>query len=558
MTMTKPTSEQVTFLAAGSGATQRTALEKFRDVVSVKDFGAVGDGTTDDTAAVQAAIAAASSVWFPAGTYIVRNVTVGSGKTLMSDRSATIKLKQLASLDFSPCFNVTGNDVMFFGMRFDGNRAVQPADGFSDSWNTGANGTGKSNRAAILMDGVPTTTLSGLRIEQCEFTKFYAGSVVTRSVNDVCIRDCVFKESNLEGCFLYFSGSTRTSNASVTGCSFKSLYSGDPSVEANCILLSSYDGGIVSNNYGDDCGRNLVKLEACEDVIVDSNLYSNNRVANFNAMQAQAECHNIVFSNNVLRSVGHGLQVSSTVGTMTNIVIDGNVIEDITGTSGTPDGIVMQNVSGVTITNNTIRNSFRNGIYAAEVFGNVVISSNIVTKTGGSASSGTAILVGPNAGTAVDSVVITENLCNGHQNTTNGIIAVQQASGAAATIASLVISNNTMIGINATNNRGLRGTTGVVMTNGLISGNVSNANDEFYGGSGSTLCFRNNVSNDFIGSDTTMGRALPSATSPPSTGGFRIGDVVFHSAPAPSGNIGWVCTTAGSPGTWKAFGTISA
>jgi hypothetical protein len=344
----------------------------------------------------------------------------------------------------------------------------------------------------------------------------------------------------------------------VTGCSFKSLYSGDPSVEANCILLSSYDGGIVSNNYGDDCGRNLVKLEACEDVIVDSNLYSNNRVANFNAMQAQAECHNIVFSNNVLRSVGHGLQVSSTVGTMTNIVIDGNVIEDITGTSGTPDGIVMQNVSGVTITNNTIRNSFRNGIYAAEVFGNVVISSNIVTKTGGSASSGTAILVGPNAGTAVDSVVITENLCNGHQNTTNGIIAVQQASGAAATIASLVISNNTMIGINATNNRGLRGTTGVVMTNGLISGNVSNANDEFYGGSGSTLCFRNNVSNDFIGSDTTMGRALPSATSPPSTGGFRIGDVVFHSAPAPSGNIGWVCTTAGSPGTWKAFGTISA
>jgi hypothetical protein len=558
MTMTKPTSEQVTFLAAGSGATQRTALEKFRDVVSVKDFGAVGDGTTDDTAAVQAAIAAASSVWFPAGTYIVRNVTVGSGKTLMSDRSATIKLKQLASLDFSPCFNVTGNDVMFFGMRFDGNRAVQPADGFSDSWNTGANGTGKSNRAAILMDGVPTTTLSGLRVEQCEFTKFYAGSVVTRSVNDVCIRDCVFKESNLEGCFLYFSGSTRTSNASVTGCSFKSLYSGDPSVEANCILLSSYDGGIVSNNYGDDCGRNLVKLEACEDVIVDSNLYSNNRVANFNAMQAQAECHNIVFSNNVLRSVGHGLQVSSTVGTMTNIVIDGNVIEDITGTSGTPDGIVMQNVSGVTITNNTIRNSFRNGIYAAEVFGNVVISSNIVTKTGGSASSGTAILVGPNAGTAVDSVVITENLCNGHQNTTNGIIAVQQASGAAATIASLVISNNTMIGINATNNRGLRGTTGVVMTNGLISGNVSNANDEFYGGSGSTLCFRNNVSNDFIGSDTTMGRALPSATSPPSTGGFRIGDVVFHSAPAPSGNIGWVCTTAGSPGTWKAFGTISA
>jgi hypothetical protein len=53
--MTKPTSEQVTFLAAGSGATQRTVLDKLRDVVSVKDFGAVGDGTADDTAAIQAA-----------------------------------------------------------------------------------------------------------------------------------------------------------------------------------------------------------------------------------------------------------------------------------------------------------------------------------------------------------------------------------------------------------------------------------------------------------------------------------------------------------------------
>jgi len=48
-----------TFTQAGAGATPRTVESKLRDVVSVKDFGAVGDGVADDTAAIQAAGTAA-------------------------------------------------------------------------------------------------------------------------------------------------------------------------------------------------------------------------------------------------------------------------------------------------------------------------------------------------------------------------------------------------------------------------------------------------------------------------------------------------------------------
>lgn len=44
----------------------------------------------------------------------------------------------------------------------------------------------------------------------------------------------------------------------------------------------------------------------------------------------------------------------------------------------------------------------------------------------------------------------------------------------------------------------------------------------------------------------------------PTTGAHSQNDVVWNSACAASGNIGWVCTTAGTPGTWKAFGTIAA
>lgn len=63
------------FLQSGTGASVRTFSAKARDIVSVKDFGAVGDGTTDDTSAVHAAFNFAKgrrgTVYFPCGTYLV-------------------------------------------------------------------------------------------------------------------------------------------------------------------------------------------------------------------------------------------------------------------------------------------------------------------------------------------------------------------------------------------------------------------------------------------------------------------------------------------------------
>ena len=41
------------------------------DAVSVRDFGARGDGTTDDTPAVRSALAASNAVRFPPGVYVV-------------------------------------------------------------------------------------------------------------------------------------------------------------------------------------------------------------------------------------------------------------------------------------------------------------------------------------------------------------------------------------------------------------------------------------------------------------------------------------------------------
>jgi len=69
----------VTYTPAGVGAVARSAASKFGEVVSVKDFGAVGDGVTDDYVAIQAAIDAigtSGTLYFPKGIYKVSQTLV--------------------------------------------------------------------------------------------------------------------------------------------------------------------------------------------------------------------------------------------------------------------------------------------------------------------------------------------------------------------------------------------------------------------------------------------------------------------------------------------------
>jgi len=43
----------------------------------------------------------------------------------------------------------------------------------------------------------------------------------------------------------------------------------------------------------------------------------------------------------------------------------------------------------------------------------------------------------------------------------------------------------------------------------------------------------------------------------PTIGLYKPGDSVWHDAPAPGGNLGWICVRTGTPGEWRTFGTIS-
>ena len=87
------TAGKLSFTQAGTGATARTVDSKLKDVVSVKDFGAVGDGVTNDSAAIQAAVTASDNktLIFPSGSYLLgTNLTVSNLVSISFENSYLI------------------------------------------------------------------------------------------------------------------------------------------------------------------------------------------------------------------------------------------------------------------------------------------------------------------------------------------------------------------------------------------------------------------------------------------------------------------------------------
>jgi hypothetical protein len=85
--------DTLTVLATGA-STRRSLAAHFADPRNVKDFGAVGDGVTSDTAAIDAALAVSSSLFLPAGTYVYTGTALakyvfGPGKIVTGSGTQT-------------------------------------------------------------------------------------------------------------------------------------------------------------------------------------------------------------------------------------------------------------------------------------------------------------------------------------------------------------------------------------------------------------------------------------------------------------------------------------
>ena len=202
-------SEIINIVGAGTGAgsttpvtangsvTARTLGARFADVVNVLDHGAVGDGVADDTAAVDAALAAAGDdvvVLFPAGTYLVSaRVVLPNRRVRLLAHGATIH-------------NVTSTETFWreekgYYFEMDGLRFT----GTAIAW--------KFNLKAG--ETIPQGTQHlDYRIRNCEFLQTTVWGTFTHAAREGSFESCWFE--NCDGAYQDF-----TVNTDFIGCHWK-------------------------------------------------------------------------------------------------------------------------------------------------------------------------------------------------------------------------------------------------------------------------------------------------------------------------------------------------
>lgn len=153
-------------------AVTTVVCNKLAEIISVKDYGAVGDGTTDDSAAIQNAIddVLGRVLFFPAGTYLIESpitaISLSNFAIVGQDKSAvTIKCDgttPFASipLDFQSCTNFS-----ISGITFDQNNNASLTATFPLIRYV------SSDQAAFQNNKIINHTFIGLAVDSC--TNFY-------------------------------------------------------------------------------------------------------------------------------------------------------------------------------------------------------------------------------------------------------------------------------------------------------------------------------------------------------------------------------------------------
>jgi hypothetical protein len=573
-----------TGVGTGTGTAQlsRTVQNRLQDAISVKDFGAVGDGTTNDTATIQLALNSSAAVFFPEGTYkITSALTLNAGNSIYGFNAATIN--QTGTNVNAISANAIDN-LFINGLKFQGTNT----------------GTGITNSNGLFFNNCSNVTVSN-----CVFDGFGSSSDGAAINFYVDCTDLLIENNYITGGIGGGTGSDILVYSNSGKC-----------IITNNQCLSTNSQGIFTNA--------TAGLGEC---IITGNICKNHsRHGIIGAYNSSGDL-NTVISNNICMDNGwSGIYWPVTSGIGNSVVISNNVVNGCggeTGASTTTGGILVtnsDNTNNVLVTGNFIRNSGRTSAGVSRALpasgirvggtGEILITSNFIDYANDS-----GVFIGPNdlrltitgndfvdcvngirgdmaAGTNIYNLNISNNQFRCTNVNGNGIYL----TGLGNSVRNLSIQGNTLWGAGGAGKFGLFIANDNILS-GIISGNIITAFDtgfEMFSYAataqlGNTCTFtRNTISacnygisvyqtatlfgfieeNTLTGNTQNYTSSVPYlcistqpnkvfyATAAPTTGPWFAGSRAINSVPTVGQPKAWVCTVTGTPGTWVSEGNL--
>ena len=331
---TVPGSLQEQINTNASGITALTNLIK-EGYVTPEMFGAVGDGITDDTNAVKAAIDNGGNIY-------VKN------KYLITD---VIKYTKPMCVFGEGEFIITSGKPLFFveagntikGIRFEG--------------------------FTIKGDGVTFTTIEGSNMG---VIGNFSGTI---DLEDYTIRNVKFIDVSF-GIYLNANNGGILKNVIVENCYFKNIFGSSSGTGDGIAIANNHNGNdsiLIQNNYFDDCGRHALYCSYARGVVL-----AHNSIVNHGASNAASIPNNAAI--NIARS--------------TEILVDGNYISKCRNIAINITAIDGNETDNIKVINNTIENKTNDapvdvsiGSDNPDVNGhvrNVIFDNNILISPNGS------------------------------------------------------------------------------------------------------------------------------------------------------------------------------
>lgn len=266
------------FVQSGAGAVVRSAESKLKDFVSVKDFGAVGDGDEDDTDAIQAAFnSGAGTVIFPLGEYKVtsrltvnanKNITIeGYGSTLKAASTMLSVLQVTVSTDIE--------SVTVRGLHVDGGSVAAVGIFVEADAGSVKNITIENNVVENFNNPSSEASVIGIRVDGLGADHISIINNAVRNINRVtnnfgCVG--VYVQNIVNGCF-------------ISGNDIRNITSPSGAFDADGVSVFSHNrletehqtvGPVITGNYFYNVKGRFVKSQSAYTVVTSNRFEINN------------------------------------------------------------------------------------------------------------------------------------------------------------------------------------------------------------------------------------------------------------------------------------------